>query len=155
VIAWKVYQQAQISAGRRQPIVIHSPIEGQPRFANREHLVPSKPLSCRAIHIFIFNQSAIPQTVTFLDIQIKWPRLKKFHLYELGGCIEIPPNSGGNLPIYFCNPDWFDLSNDSLKALNMEWQPLKCLIFIRTQTLSGKKLRFLGMSELLTYYTSP
>ena len=36
VIAWKVYQQAQMSAGRQRPIVMRNPIEGQPRFTDED-----------------------------------------------------------------------------------------------------------------------
>lgn len=161
MIAWKVYRLAQISAGRRQPITIREPVEGQPRFMDNEmseeikRWTSSDLNACRVAHVFIFNQSDSPQTLTLSDIKIKGPRLKDFSLYYCGQSIELPPQAGGNLPIYFQNSEWLNLSDEELSELLVEWHPQKCLLYIYAQTLSGQKTPFKGKSNLIWPHDSP
>lgn len=157
LIAWQLYKQTQVSIGRQRPIIIRSPITGQPGFSSEEdrYCRPVNSYMSRVAHVFVYNQSDIRQTVTILDVKIKGRKFKKLYCFAPERVVELDAHTGGNLGIWFCNADWGNLSDDELTLLSDGWHAQKCLLYVRGHTLSGKKLRFSGVSTLLRSWEFP
>ncbi len=153
VISWKRYREARVDTGRTKPLVVRSARPHAPRFVSDEiekalNIREENWYKVRALELYVYNRSTIPQPLTFTRLRILWPF--KQHHYLFGTSVyqyEIPAHGGGNIPVLVSNYDWLNLENPDEEAVFLESEHSRALVWIRGQTLSGHKISHVGWSK--------
>lgn len=139
-----------VDIGRSKPLIVSSARPHSPRFISPEieqglNHREEDWYRIRVLELYVYNRSTVPQTVTFTNLRILWPLKQKHYLFGQGVYRhEIPPHSGGNIPVFVSNYDWLNLENPDREALISEAERARSLVWINGQTLSGHNISHIG-----------
>ena len=141
---WALRQRSE-DTGRVKPITIkqmreNAAVFGSP-MASWTRVYEESWAKTRAFWLFLYNRSAVRQSVVIENCSILWPRGTRFHLFDQKLEFAIEPNKGGNFALRFLD---FDEENTTPETG-------RYLVRLKGETLSGHKLRYLGFVTFRPY----